>query len=83
MLDAQCKHFECNRAESNALTTQMLRQFSANANCKLLPIFLFSPLPPLLPLQLAPALWAKENVLNFECQAKSWRMAAPQGCNWL
>lgn len=81
-----CKHSEFNRAESNALTTQMLRQFSANANCKLLPIFLCSPLPsplsllPSLSLQLAPALWAKENVLNFECQAKSWRMAAPQGC---
>lgn len=66
MLDAQCKHFECNRAESNALTTQMLRQFSANANCKLLPIFLSPPLP-YLPPSLTPSATCSRFVGQGEC----------------
>lgn len=63
---AQCKHFECNRAESNALTTQMLRQFSANANCTLLPIFLFPPLL-YLPPSLTPIATCSRFVGQGEC----------------
>lgn len=100
------KRFVCNQAESNALTTQMLRQFSANANCKLLPNCPALPLSlsPRLPVSpclslclprlsllhtqcptlypAAPALWAKENALNFECQANLgawWRLKVASG----